>query len=187
MEDTPPADIFETTRLLKAWSEGDETAPERLIPLVDAEMRRLARRHLRQERPGHILQTTALVNEAWMRLINWPGVSWPQPRAFHWHRRATDAPRPRRRSAAASGAEIWRRHGARFARQRRRDCPQKGSGPGRVGRRAERTGDVRRAPEQDCRDAFLWWAESGGDRRGLEDFGAHRAAGMESGAGVALS
>jgi RNA polymerase sigma factor (TIGR02999 family) len=76
MANTPAADIFETTLLLKAWSEGDETALERLIPLVDAEMRRLARRYLRQERPGHILQTTALVNEAWVRLINWPDVSW---------------------------------------------------------------------------------------------------------------
>ena len=76
MENTPAADIFETTRLLKAWSEGDETALERLVPLVDTEMRRLARHYLRQERQGHILQTTALVNEAWVRLINWPDVSW---------------------------------------------------------------------------------------------------------------
>jgi RNA polymerase sigma factor (TIGR02999 family) len=76
MENTLTADIFETTRLLKAWSEGDETALERLVPLVDAEMRRLARQYLRQERPDHILQTTALVNEAWMRLINWQEVSW---------------------------------------------------------------------------------------------------------------
>src|SRR5215510_11094032 len=76
MENTPAADIFETTRLLKAWSEGAETALERLVPLVDAELRRLAHHYLRQERPDHILQTTALVNEAWVRLINWPDVSW---------------------------------------------------------------------------------------------------------------
>jgi RNA polymerase sigma-70 factor, ECF subfamily len=76
MENTFAADIFETTCLLKAWSEGDETALERLVPLVDAEPRRLARHYLRQERPDHILQTTALVNEAWVRLINWPDVSW---------------------------------------------------------------------------------------------------------------
>jgi DNA-directed RNA polymerase specialized sigma24 family protein len=76
MENTPAADIFETTCLLKAWSEGDETALERLVPLVDAELRRLARHYLRKERPDHILQTTALVNEAWVRLINWPDVSW---------------------------------------------------------------------------------------------------------------
>jgi RNA polymerase sigma factor (TIGR02999 family) len=76
MEKTPATDTFETTRLLKAWSEGDETALERLIPLVDAEMRRLAHHYMQQERAGHILQTTALVNEAWLRLINWQGVSW---------------------------------------------------------------------------------------------------------------
>jgi RNA polymerase sigma factor (TIGR02999 family) len=76
MENTPATDILETTRLLKAWSEGDETALERLVPLVDAEMRRLAHHYMRQERAGHILQTTALVNEAWVRLINWQGVSW---------------------------------------------------------------------------------------------------------------
>src|SRR5262245_50966093 len=76
MENTPAADIFETTRLLKVWSEGDETALEQLGPMVDAEMRRLARYYLRQERPDHILQTTALVNEAWVRLINGTDVSW---------------------------------------------------------------------------------------------------------------
>jgi RNA polymerase sigma factor (TIGR02999 family) len=76
MENTPAANIFDTTRLLRAWSEGDKTALERLVPLVDAELRRLAHHYLRQERPGHILQTTALVNEAWVRLINWPDVSW---------------------------------------------------------------------------------------------------------------
>jgi hypothetical protein len=66
MENTPAPDIYETTRLLKAWSEGDETALERLVPLVDAELRRLARHYLQQERPDHILQTTGLVNEAWL-------------------------------------------------------------------------------------------------------------------------
>jgi RNA polymerase sigma factor (TIGR02999 family) len=76
MENTLATDILETTRLLKAWGEGDETALERLVPLVDAELRRLAHHYLRQERPDHILQTTALVNEAWVRLIDWPDVSW---------------------------------------------------------------------------------------------------------------
>lgn len=76
MENPLAADNYETTRMLKAWSEGDETALERLVPLVDAELRRLASYYLRHERPGHILQTTALVNEVWVRLINWPEVSW---------------------------------------------------------------------------------------------------------------
>jgi RNA polymerase sigma factor (TIGR02999 family) len=76
MENRPTPEVFETTRLLKAWSKGDETALERLVPLVNAEMHCLARHYLRQERPGHILQTTALVNEAWIRLINWHDMSW---------------------------------------------------------------------------------------------------------------
>jgi hypothetical protein len=66
MENTPAADIFDTSRLLKSWREDDETALERLVPLGDAELRRVARHYLRQERPGQILQTTALVNEAWL-------------------------------------------------------------------------------------------------------------------------
>jgi RNA polymerase sigma factor (TIGR02999 family) len=110
MENTPADDIFETTRLLKAWSDGDETALERLVPLVDSEMRRLARHYLRQERPDHILQTTALVNEAWMRLINWPEVSW-QNRA-HFIGLAVQLMRrvlvdeARRRQAQKYGADV---------------------------------------------------------------------------------
>jgi RNA polymerase sigma factor (TIGR02999 family) len=61
----------EVTRLLAAWSDGDEAALEQLVPIIHAELRRLARHYLRRERPGHTLQTSALVNEAYVRLINW--------------------------------------------------------------------------------------------------------------------
>lgn len=61
----------EVTRLLAAWSDGDENALEQLVPIIHAELRRLARQYLRRERPGHTLQTSALVNEAYVRLINW--------------------------------------------------------------------------------------------------------------------
>lgn len=64
------------TDCLVAWSAGDETALERLVPVVYAELRRLARRELRRERREHTLQTTALVNEAYMRLIDVSDVSW---------------------------------------------------------------------------------------------------------------
>ena len=64
------------TQLLKAWSDGDEHALEALLPLVEAELRRLARGYMRRERRDHTLQTTALVNEAYMRLIDWKNVSW---------------------------------------------------------------------------------------------------------------
>lgn len=61
----------EVTRLLAAWSDGDEAALEQLVPIIHAELRRLARHYLKRERPGHTLQTSALVNEAYVRLINW--------------------------------------------------------------------------------------------------------------------
>ena len=58
------------TELLVAWSEGDERALEALTPLVYDELRRLARSYMRQERPGHTLQSTALVHEAFLRLVD---------------------------------------------------------------------------------------------------------------------
>jgi RNA polymerase sigma factor (TIGR02999 family) len=66
----------EVTQLLLAWSDGDQAALEQLTPLVYRELRRLARGYMRQERPDHILQTTALINEAYLRLIDWKDVRW---------------------------------------------------------------------------------------------------------------
>jgi RNA polymerase sigma-70 factor (ECF subfamily) len=66
----------DVTLLLKAWSGGNQAALEKLVPKVREELHRLARYYMRQERPGHLLQTTALVNEAYMRLIDWKNVSW---------------------------------------------------------------------------------------------------------------
>lgn len=72
-DDVPAGGI---TDLLMAWRDGDESALEQLVPLVHAELRRLARRHMRGERGGHTLQTTALVNEAYLRLIDLSRVRW---------------------------------------------------------------------------------------------------------------
>src|SRR5438034_6004236 len=66
----------EVTGLLLAWSEGEQTAFEKLVPLVYAELRRVAHCYVGQERPGHSLQTTALVNEAYLRLIDASRVRW---------------------------------------------------------------------------------------------------------------
>ena len=66
----------EITQLLVAWNKGEAAALERLTPLVYAELHRLAKRHMAGERPGHLLQTTALVNEAYLRLIDWQNVEW---------------------------------------------------------------------------------------------------------------
>ena len=59
-----------STRLLLAWSEGDESALEKLVPQVYQELRRLAARQMRREHPEHSLQTTALINEAYQRLVD---------------------------------------------------------------------------------------------------------------------
>jgi RNA polymerase sigma factor (TIGR02999 family) len=68
--------VRQVTGLLRAWSDGDDAALEQLIPLVEAELRRLARAYMRRERHGHTLQTTALVNEAFMRLVDAKEIRW---------------------------------------------------------------------------------------------------------------
>lgn len=74
----------EVTRLLVAWQAGDRSALERIVPLVEVELRRQAHRYFRSERQGHVLQTTAPVNEAFVRLLNWRDVSreWAKARAW---------------------------------------------------------------------------------------------------------
>src|SRR3954452_23641725 len=62
--------------LLRAWSEGDQSALEKLTPLVYAELHRLARSYMKRERAGHSLQTTALVNEAYVRLVDYKRMQW---------------------------------------------------------------------------------------------------------------
>jgi len=69
------------TQMLLAWGEGDEAARDALIPLVYDHLHRIARRHLRNERPGHSLQTTALINEAYLKLIE-QSVSWQNRNHF---------------------------------------------------------------------------------------------------------
>jgi len=72
----PPNPDVQPTELLRAWSQGDESARERLIPLLYGELHRLAQRYMRRERPDHMLQPTALVNEAYLRLIDVNRVEW---------------------------------------------------------------------------------------------------------------
>ena len=66
----------EVTRLLRAWGDGEESVLDKLIPLIQGELQRLARQHMQRERPGHTLQATALVNEAYLRLAATHGVWW---------------------------------------------------------------------------------------------------------------
>lgn len=97
---TAPAEV---TQLLLAWSNGDQAALEKLMPLVYQELHRLAQRYLRQERPGHTLQTTALVNEAYLRLVEVNRMEW-QSRAHFF----------------AVAAQMMRRILVEFARRRHR-------------------------------------------------------------------
>ena len=90
------------TQLLLAWRDGDAGALERLVPLVHAELRRIAKGFMRKERAGHTLQTSALVNEAYLRLIDAQQVAW-QNRAHFF----------------AISASLMRRILVDFARERR--------------------------------------------------------------------
>jgi RNA polymerase sigma factor (TIGR02999 family) len=76
----PSTDV---TALLDRWSRGDRTAFQQLMPLVYAEMRRIAARQLHRERVGHTLQATALVHEAYLRLIDQRHVDWQSPAHFY--------------------------------------------------------------------------------------------------------
>jgi RNA polymerase sigma factor (TIGR02999 family) len=92
----------EVSRLLLDWSNGDRAALDKLVPLVHDELHRLAHHYMRQERAGHTLQTTALVNEAYVRLIDQRSVRW-QSRAHFF----------------AIGAQLMRRILVDYARSRR--------------------------------------------------------------------
>lgn len=69
-------DTNEISRLLRAWSDGDQNALNDLTPIVYQELRRLAHYYMERERPGHALQTSALVNEAYLRLVDYKRMQW---------------------------------------------------------------------------------------------------------------
>jgi RNA polymerase sigma factor (TIGR02999 family) len=100
----------EVTRLLLAWTDGDAAALNELLPIVHAELRRLARRYMARERPGHTLQPTALVNEVYVRLVDLRRVQWQNRAQFAavcarlMRRILVDAARSRR--SAKRGAKV---------------------------------------------------------------------------------
>ncbi len=71
-----PKSSVEVTQLLQAWNEGDPDAESALWPIVYAELKRMARRKMRQERESHTLQTNALVHEVYLRLVDWKDAEW---------------------------------------------------------------------------------------------------------------
>jgi RNA polymerase sigma factor (TIGR02999 family) len=83
LDEAASASTHEVTRLLQAWGSGDDTALERLMPLVYNELQRLAHRYMAAEQPGHALQTTALVHEVYLRLVDVEGVDWQDRAHFY--------------------------------------------------------------------------------------------------------
>src|SRR5688572_12378654 len=116
------------TELLRAWSQGDGSALDRLVPQVYEELHRLARRYMRQERPDHTLQATSLVNEAYLRLIDVNRVEWRDRAHFF-----------------AVAAQMMRRILVEFARNRHRQ--KRGGGAVHVS-----LDDVQELPDSNERD-----------------------------------
>jgi len=100
------------TQLLIEWRDGDETALDRIVPLVYRELRRLARNYMRRERAGHTLQTSALVNEAYLRLVDHKGMRWQNRAHFYavaaqaMRRILVDHARARRYAKRGGGAQM---------------------------------------------------------------------------------
>jgi RNA polymerase sigma factor (TIGR02999 family) len=105
------AQTREVTQLLRRWSDGDESALEQLMPLVYDELRRLAHKHMRHEKPGHVLQTSALINEAYLRLVSDRDIKWESRGQFfgiaaRLMRRVLVDDARKRRAVKAGGTQI---------------------------------------------------------------------------------
>jgi RNA polymerase sigma factor (TIGR02999 family) len=140
---TPPPPN-EVTQLLREWSQGDQAAPEKLMPLVYAELHRMARRYMAGQNRGHTLQTTALIHEAYLRLVNQSEKQW-QNRS-HFFAVAAQAMRHILVDyALKTGRETWRRGASSLARRGSDRFAGTRRGDGRARRRARRAGQIRSA------------------------------------------
>ena len=117
------APSVEITRLLRAWSGGDQAAFERLTPVVYDELRRIARGYMRHERPDHTLQATALVHEAYLHLIDVQNVGW-QDRAHFF---AVSAQMMRRILVDRARARVTGKRGGAAAHVQLDEIPEVGS------------------------------------------------------------
>lgn len=107
-------DKNQITELLSAWNGGDKSAIDRLLPLVESELRRIAHNYMRRENPGHTLQTTALINEAYLKLVDQNQVTWQNRAQFF-----------------AISANIMRRFLVNYARDKKAD--KRGGGAQHIG------------------------------------------------------
>ena len=179
-----PASSPEVTQLLRAWSRGEEAALEKLIPLVYGELRRRAHGYMAGERSGHTLQTTALVHEAFLRLVDCRQVRW-QDRAHFF----------------AVSAQLMRRILVDFARSRH--YQKRGGGarpvsldealvvsPGHGKDLVALDDALKSLAETDARKSqvvemrFFGGLSVRGNRGGAESFHRHGAARLEAGQGL---
>ena len=120
----PSITSVDVTRLLKAWAAGDEAALGKLTPAIHDELRRMARNYMRKERQGHTLQATALVNEAYLRLVEMGDVNWRDRAHFF----AVSAQMMRRILVDAARARITAKRGGPAPRVNLDEIPEVGSG-----------------------------------------------------------
>ncbi len=174
------------TALLVAWGQGDQDAFTALVPLVDRELHRLAAHYMARERDGHVLQPTALVNEAFLRLVDWKNVQWAE-RAHFFAMAATMMRRVLVDYARAGGRQKrGRRCRARVA-LRGRSHPTAGDHRCHRPRcRAHRARtDLPAAVPRD-RTAVLWRSQPGRNGGLAERICRDRPARLEPGASVAV-
>ena len=183
MTTASPSDV---TRLLQAWSGGDQAAFEKLVPLVNAELRRLARRYMGQERAGHTLQPTALINEVYLRLIDWRSIRW-QDRAHFFgvsarlmRRTLVDHARRHRTGKRGGDAITVSFDEATLG------APERGADLIAIDEALETLATHDDAQEPDCRTQVLWRTHGGRDGRSPEHLSSDREARMESRPSVAV-
>ena len=169
MTEPPSLDV---TALLNAWSDGDQKAFEQLLPLVYAELRRVARHRMRSARKGDVLQTTALIHEAYIRLIDVNRVRW-QNRAHFF---AVSAKLMRQVLVDAVRTSGARKRGGDVPHvafdEALVPAPERGTDVGRPRRGPRRARADRSKEEPGGRTPLLRRPERGGDGRGPQGLGA---------------
>ena len=180
------AQVSDVTALLVAWGKGEERRGATLMDAVYGELRRLARGYLRRERLEHSLPPTALVHEAYLKLVDQRRVRWQNRAHFFGDRGARDAPHPGRSRARASRGQA----------RRRRENPADGHrGGGATARTSTywRSTRLSKAGRDRCAPEPRWWSSASSAVSRVEETAAvlgvaadHRQAGLGAGASLAV-